>query len=806
MSEARNLVIVESPAKAKTIEKILGDQYHVLSSYGHIRDLAKSDLGVDIAQNFTPKYIISEDKRQVVSRLKAAVKAADTVWLASDDDREGEAIAWHLYEVLRLKNKPTKRIVFHEITPSAIKKAIQTPREININLVDAQQARRILDRIVGFELSPLLWRRIMPSLSAGRVQSVAVRLICEREEEIRNFTPTITYRAQAALSTQTGKIRFRADANSEFSSANKAIDFLKANAPGTMTVIGIEKKKARRSPAAPFTTSTLQQEAARKLGFPVSTTMRVAQKLYEEGLITYMRTDSVNLSPVALKMAEDINTRTWGAANHQRRIYKTKSKGAQEAHEAIRPTNLAMGNIPGDEREARLYRLILSRTLASQMADATFEKTEVLIENSATGERFIASGEVLLSEGFLAAYNYKSTAEEQDDEEEGSVKRLPKLAVGDTLKTYTYTATEHYSNPPARYTEASLVRRLEELGIGRPSTYAPTVQTILNREYVTKGQDNGTLRIYKDYLLDTDPYIAGNEPQLKERREHTGATKGKLLPTDIGMVVNDFLVANFPNILSYDFTAKIEEQFDKIADGKLVWTEHLNQFYHYFHPLVEKVLSSDSTDTRGERELGIDPKSGKLVKARIGRYGPLVQIGDSNDEEKPRFASLRDGQSIQTITLEEALKLFDFPRHIGKYEGSEVEVAVGRFGPYIKHGGANTSIPRGYNPSEITLEEAIALIEAKREAERKATLRTYPEDSDLRIKLWRKKPVIEKGKDRFYLPARIKKPEELSYEKAVALLNELKGSGSSKKTDTAKKATKRKATSKTTSKKTSKKK
>ena len=448
MSEARNLVIVESPAKAKTIEKILGDQYHVLSSYGHIRDLAKSDLGVDIAQNFTPKYIISEDKRQVVSRLKAAVKAADTVWLASDDDREGEAIAWHLYEVLGLKNKPTKRIVFHEITPSAIKKAIQTPREININLVDAQQARRILDRIVGFELSPLLWRRIMPSLSAGRVQSVAVRLICEREEEIRNFTPTVTYRAQAALSTQTGKIRFRADANSEFSSANKAIDFLKANAPGTMTVISIEKKKAKRSPAAPFTTSTLQQEAARKLGFPVSTTMRVAQKLYEEGLITYMRTDSVNLSPVALKMAEDINTRTWGAANYQRRIYKTKSKGAQEAHEAIRPTNLAVENIPGDEREARLYRLILSRTLASQMADATFEKTEVLIENSATGERFIASGEVLLSEGFLAAYNYKSTAEEKDDEEEGNVKRLPKLSVGDTLKTYTYSATEHYSNPP----------------------------------------------------------------------------------------------------------------------------------------------------------------------------------------------------------------------------------------------------------------------------------------------------------------------------------------------------------------------
>lgn len=724
MNEARNLVIVESPAKAKTIEKILGSKFKVLSSYGHIRDLAKTDLGVDIAHNFKPNYIVSDDKRQVVSRLKSAVKQANTVWLASDDDREGEAIAWHLYEVLGLKNKPTKRIVFHEITPTAIKKAIQTPREININLVDAQQARRILDRIVGFELSPLLWKRIMPSLSAGRVQSVAVRLICERETEIRNFTPTVTYRAQAALSTQTGKIRFRADANSEFSSANKAIDFLKANAPGTMTVISIEKKKARRSPAAPFTTSTLQQEAARKLGFPVSTTMRVAQKLYEEGLITYMRTDSVNLSPVALKMAEDINTRTWGAANHQRRIYKTKSKGAQEAHEAIRPTNLAMGNIPGDEREARLYRLILSRTLASQMADATFEKTEVLIENSATGERFIASGEVLLSEGFLAAYNYKSTAEEQDDEEEGSVKRLPKLTVGDTLKTYTYSATEHYSNPPARYTEASLVRRLEELGIGRPSTYAPTVQTILNREYVTKGQDNGTLRIYKDYLLDTDPYIAGNEPQLKERREHTGATKGKLLPTDIGMVVNDFLVANFPKILSYDFTANIEEQFDKIAGGKLIWTEQLNQFYQFFHP---------------------------------------------------------------TITLEEALKLFDFPRTLGAYEGSDVVVAIGRFGPYLKHGGENTSVPRAYNPSELTIEEAIAIIEQKREADRKATLRTYPEDESLRIKLWRKKPVIVKGKERFYMPARIKKPETLSYSEAIALFNELKGA-------TTKKSTKRTAT------------
>ena len=793
MNEARNLVIVESPAKAKTIEKILGSEFKVLSSYGHIRDLAKTDLGVDIAHNFKPNYIVSDDKRQVVSRLKSAVKQADTVWLASDDDREGEAIAWHLYEVLGLKNKPTKRIVFHEITPTAIKKAIQTPREININLVDAQQARRILDRIVGFELSPLLWKRIMPSLSAGRVQSVAVRLICERETEIRNFTPTVTYRAQAALSTQTGKIRFRADANSEFSSANKAIDFLKANAPGTMTVIGIEKKKAKRSPAAPFTTSTLQQEAARKLGFPVSTTMRVAQKLYEEGLITYMRTDSVNLSPVALKMAEDINTRTWGAANHQRRIYKTKSKGAQEAHEAIRPTNLAMGNIPGDEREARLYRLILSRTLASQMADATFEKTEVLIENSASGERFIASGEVLLSEGFLAAYNYKSTAEEQEDEEEGSVKRLPKLAVGDTLKTYTYSATEHYSNPPARYTEASLVRRLEELGIGRPSTYAPTVQTILNREYVTKGQDNGTLRIYKDYLLDTDPYIAGNEPQLKERREHTGATKGKLLPTDIGMVVNDFLVANFPKILSYDFTANIEEQFDKIAGGKLIWTEQLNQFYQFFHPTISKVLESDQSDARGERELGTDPASGKTVKARIGRYGPLVQIGETGDAEKPRYASLRDGQSIHTITLEEALKLFDFPRTLGAYEGSEVVVAIGRFGPYLKHGGENTSVPRAYNPSELTIEEAIAIIEQKREADRKATLRTYPEDESLRIKLWRKKPVIEKGKERFYMPARIKKPETLSYSEAIALFNELKGATSKKSTKRT--ATKRKSAS-----------
>ncbi len=739
---AKNLVIVESPAKAKIIEKFLGKDFEVLSSYGHIRDLKKKDFSVDIEHNYKPIYEIPADKKKLVETLKQEADKADMVWLASDEDREGEAIAWHLFEVLKLKPEKTKRIVFHEITKDAILHAIENPRDIDLNRVDAQQARRVLDRIVGFELSPVLWKKVKPALSAGRVQSVAVRLIVEREREISAFKPEAAYRVIGEFLLPGGEL-LKAELSQRLKTEDEAKALLEACKTARFSIGDVTVKPAKKSPAAPFTTSTLQQEAARKLGFSVAQTMMVAQRLYEAGHITYMRTDSVNLSSLAINTTKDEIVKTLGERYLHIRNYHTHTKGAQEAHEAIRPTYISHHEINASSQEKRLYELIWKRTIASQMSDAELEKTTATIAVSGRKEHFVAVGEVLKFDGFLKVY-MESTDDEGDAE--GNDKMLPALAKGDVLTLSSVTATERFSQAPARYTEASLVRKLEELGIGRPSTYAPTISTIQQREYVEKGDRKGTERKYRMLTLHDGKIESG------EKTELTGADKGKLLPTDIGVVVNDFLTEYFPDILNYNFTANVEQQFDDIAEGKTVWNDEIDHFYKLFHPVVESALALRLEHKVGERVLGTDPKSGRPVSVKIGRFGPLVQIGTPEDTEKPLFASLLKGQSMSTITLEEALKLFDLPRTLGDFEGKTVVVGIGRFGPYIRHDGKYVSLPKEFTPQGVSLEDAIMLIQQKREQESQRLIKKFDEDDELELLNGRFGPYIAYKKKNYKLP------------------------------------------------------
>ena len=709
---SKNLVIVESPAKAKTIEKFLGEKFKVVSSYGHISDLPAKELGVDVEGDFSPNYIVNDDKKKVVRELKSLAKKAEMVWLASDEDREGEAIAWHLAEQLNLDQSNTKRIVFHEITKNAIKHAIEHPRSINQNLVDAQQARRVLDRLVGYELSPILWRKVKGGLSAGRVQSVSVRILVEREREIEAFTAIASYKIQAEFTTLEGKV-VKAATSKTFDSEEAARLFLVKNIDAVFTVSALEKKPAKKSPTAPFTTSTLQQEASRKLGFSVSRTMSNAQRLYEAGHITYMRTDSVNLSNQALNEAKEVITKSYGADYAKTRVYKTKNKGAQEAHEAIRPTNLSKMRVDAAYDEQRLYELIWKRTISSQMSDAKLERTTAQISANKHDVVFVARGEVITFEGFLKVY-----LEGKDEEEESSDGLLPKMKQGDTLNAKIISATERFSRPTARYTEASLVKRLEELGIGRPSTYAPTITTIINRKYVEKGTLEGSDRNYTQWAL-----VADN---LKKQTltERTGSEKGKLIPTDVGRLVNDFLVTNFPHIVDYNFTAKVEQDFDSIALGNEDWKNMMKSFYNDFHPVVKDV-SENAQREIGERILGVDPKSGRQLSVRLGKFGAMAQIGTVEDEEKPLFASLHPDQQLAKITFEEALDLFKLPMQLGEFDAEVVEVNNGRFGPYVRHGKSFISLPKGKNPLTTTLEEAIVFIKEKRLAD--APIASYEE-------------------------------------------------------------------------------
>ena len=721
----KNLVIVESPAKAKTIEGFLGKDYIVKSSFGHVRDLVKKGYGVDVDNNFTPTYEVQPDKERVIAELMKLSKNADMVWLASDEDREGEAISWHLFETLKLDQKKTKRIVFHEITKPAIQAAIQNPRSIDINLVNAQQARRVLDRLVGFELSPILWRKVRPSLSAGRVQSVAVRLIVDREREIQSFQSSSSFKVVAIFSV--GKASVKAELDKRFATEEEANAFLEKCKNAIFNITSVETKPGKRSPAAPFTTSTLQQEAARKLGFSVAQTMMVAQRLYEAGKITYMRTDSVNLSQTALDQAKTAINSNYGPKYHQVRVFKTKSKGAQEAHEAIRPTYIANQNVDGERNEQRLYDLIWKRTIASQMADAELEKTTAKINASGTTETFVAQGEVLKFDGFLKVY--LEGTDDEENEENSSI--LPPMNAGDKLTYNEITATQRFAQHPPRYTEASLVKKLEELGIGRPSTYAPTISTVQKRNYVEKTDRMGHPRDFTVFSL------TNSNIKKEVRTENTGAEKSKLFPTDIGMVVNDFLLQYFPVIMDFHFTAKVEQEFDEIAEGNLNWTKMLKEFYSPFHKTVESTIDN-SERASGERQLGIDPVSGKPVFVRIGRFGPLAQIGESSTEEtddKPRFASLRREQSIETISLEDALDLFKLPMDLGKYKEKDVIIGVGRFGPYVKFGEQYISIPRTEDPTKIDMDRAIELIKEK-------------EIADAPIAFYKGQGVI-KGKGRF---------------------------------------------------------
>lgn len=719
---AKNLVIVESPAKAKTIEKFLGKDFKVESSFGHIADLPSSELGVNVEGDFKPKYEVSKDKVTVVKKLKDLAKEADTVWLASDEDREGEAIAWHLAETLKLDKSKTKRIVFHEITKSAIQRAIENPRGIDYDLVDAQQARRVLDRIVGYELSPVLWKKVKGGLSAGRVQSVSVRLIVEREREIQAFVPEASYRIDAEFSNEEGKT-FKAKLPKTFETKEDAYKFLESNKSASFKVAELDKKPAKKSPAAPFTTSTLQQEASRKLYFSVSKTMTMAQRLYEAGLITYMRTDSVNLSQEAINGAKAEIESAYGVKYSKPRNYTGKTKGAQEAHEAIRPTDFAVHSVDIDRDQARLYELIWKRAIASQMSEAELERTNVKISASTHNELFTANGEVITFEGFLKVY--LEGTDDEDTEQEGM---LPAMRTGEALNSKYITATERYTRPPYRYTEASLVKQLEELGIGRPSTYAPTISTIQNRNYVEKGSVEGVERKYVQLTL------KNGQVKEKELTEKVGSDKGKLVPTDIGIIVTDFLVNHFENILDYNFTAKVEEDFDAIAEGKEDWSKMMKDFYKDFHPQVEDVQEHAERES-GERILGTDPKSGKQVSVRLGRFGPMVQLGSSDDEEKPQFASLSPDQQLATITFDEAMALFQLPKKIGTYKGEEVEVNNGRFGPYVKFGDKFISLPPGVEALSVELEDAIALIQEKEEAD--APIYTY------------KNLPVQKGKGRF---------------------------------------------------------
>jgi DNA topoisomerase-1 len=746
MSMAKNLLIVESPAKAKTIEGYLGSDFLVKSSYGHIRDLVKTDDAIEVNNHFKQKYEVPADKKAVVAELKKLAKAAETVWLASDEDREGEAISWHLFETLGLQENKTKRIVFHEITKPAILKSIENPRGIDYNLVNAQQARRVLDRLVGFELSPVLWKKVKPSLSAGRVQSVAVRLIVDREREIIHFESEALYRVIAVFSTGQGKELFKAELPKRFETKELAYQFLQDCVQAEFSIDRLETKPSKRNPAAPFTTSTLQQEASRKLGFSVARTMNIAQRLYESGRITYMRTDSVNLSETALNSAENEIRAAYGDAYYKRRQYKTKSAGAQEAHEAIRPTYFDQHSIEGDPAERRLYELIWKRAIASQMSEATFEKTTAKIAVSTRPEQLVANGEVLKFDGFLKVY-LESTDDDQDQNLDDSSDNalLPPLKEGQILQLKDLTATERFSRPPARYTEASLVKKLEELGIGRPSTYAPTISTIQNRGYVVKEDREGRQRAYKVLQLSQD--------QVKEltKEETTGAEKSKLFPTDIGMVVNDFLVEHFNGIVDFHFTAKVEKEFDEIAQGLKDWTSMLESFYGPFHKEVELTLKN-ADRANNERELGIDPETGKKVSVRIGKFGPLVQIGSADDEDKPRFASLRPGQMIETITFEEAMELFRLPKKVGLFEDSDMTVAIGRFGPYIRHKSAFYSLPKGMDPHDVEEQTAIQIIQEKRQKDKDKILKTFEEDPLVFIENGRWGPFIRFAKENIKIP------------------------------------------------------
>ena len=779
----KNLVIVESPAKAKTIEKFLGKDYKVMSSYGHIRDLKTKEFSIDIEHDYAPQYVIPADKKKLVSELKSEAKSAEQVWLASDEDREGEAISWHLYEVLGLKPENTKRIVFHEITKNAILHAIETPRDININLVNAQQARRVLDRIVGFELSPILWRKVKPALSAGRVQSVAVRLIVEREREINEFVSEAAFRVIANFILPDGTTVLKAELNRRLKDKKEVEAFLESCKNASFTIDDITTKPIKKSPAPPFTTSTLQQEAARKLGYSVSQTMMIAQRLYESGLITYMRTDSVNLSDLALGTAKEAIFETYGEKYYKFRQYHTKSKGAQEAHEAIRPTYISNVEAGSSSQEKKLYELIRKRTIACQMADAELERTTISVGISGQTERFVAVGEVISFEGFLQVYMESNDDDTEKEQENGL---LPPVKLHETLSLKDIVATERFTQRPPRYTEASLVRRLEELGIGRPSTYAPTIQTIQNREYVVKGDKEGVERAY------TVVSLSKGKIEEAEKTETVGADRNKLMPTDIGTVVNDFLMEYFPDVLDYNFTASVEKEFDSVAEGELVWTKAIDKFYKIFHPIVEATAAVKTEHKVGERELGIDPKSGNPVFVKIGRYGPVVQIGaahaDDKEAPKPQFASLMKGQSIDTITLEEALKLFDLPRTVGEYEGKVMVAAVGRFGPFIRHDGKFVSIPKDLNPLTITAEEAIALIEGKRVKDEQRFIKKFEEDPEMEILKGRFGPYISYQKANYRIPKTVTDPTILTLEDCKKIIDEAGEKPAAKKTTRKKKA------------------
>ena len=755
----KNLVIVESPAKAKTIEGYLGKDFIVKSSFGHVRDLPSKDISIDIENDFKPNYVVPKDKKKLLSELRKLSDKAETIWLATDEDREGEAISWHLMEALELSEDKVKRIVFHEITKSAILNAIETPRKVDINLVNAQQARRVLDRLVGYEMSPILWRKVKPSLSAGRVQSVAVRIIAEREQEIRSFTAKASFRVIGNFINSEGK-RIKADLDRKIDNWELADDLLKMAASSEFEVSSVESKPAKKSPVAPFTTSTLQQEASRKLGYSVAQTMTLAQKLYEGGKITYMRTDSVNLSDLAMNEAESMINNVYGEKYSKRRKYANKTKGAQEAHEAIRPVDMTQKEVNSDDGgTSRLYDLIWKRTIASQMEDALLERTTLKINGTNLERAFVAKGEVIKFDGFLHVY-----LEGKDDAEEENEGRLPDLKVGDTMNPEEINAIERFSHHPPRYTEASLVKKMEELGIGRPSTYAPTISTIQKRGYIEKKSTEGRKQNYRFGSLKS-----GSITWI-DKEENTGAEKNKLFPTDIGVVVNDFLVEHFSRILDYNFTANVEKQFDEIAEGEKVWFKMLSEFYTPFHSDVENTMENSEKAT-GQRDLGIDPKSKKPIIARIGRYGPMIQIGEATDEEKPKFASLRDGQTIQDITLEEAIKLFDLPRVLGTFEDKDVIAAIGRFGPYVKVKSTFVSIKKdsGLTPEEITLEQAMTLYHNKIEEDKKKLISEFDEDATLKVLNGRYGAFIKFGKKNIRIP-KGQEADKLSYEDCMTII------------------------------------
>lgn len=762
-----NLVIVESPAKAKTIEKFLGKDFKVMSSYGHIRDLKKKEISID-SDSLMPIYEIPEEKKRIVADLRANAKKAKKVWLASDEDREGEAISWHLCEVLGLDEKKTSRIVFHEITQKAILDAIQHPRHLNMNLANAQQARRVLDRLVGFNLSPVLWRKVKPSLSAGRVQSVAVRLIVEREREVQAFCPEAYYRVTAvfALPDANGNTgEFHAELDRRFATHEEALAFLEKCRNAKFTIEGVSRKPLRRFPAPPFTTSTLQQEAARKLGFAVSQTMTVAQHLYENGHITYMRTDSVNLSQLCIGTSKEMVEELYGEKYSKPRNYSTHTKGAQEAHEAIRPTYMSKTSIEGTQQERRLYELIWKRTAATQMADAEIEKTVVNISISGEKEQFVATGEVVTFDGFLKVY--RESDGDDDAENHDETASMPSaMKVGDVLTRVEVTSTERSTIGPNRYTEASLVHKLEELGIGRPSTFAPTISTIQQREYVQKGDKKGE---EKTYVIDT---LKGDRIEGKTKKEMVGSEKGKLIPTDIGNVVNDFLMEFFPGIMDYNFTANVEEQFDDIAAGKAQWNSMIKTFYKGFEPIVQTALNARSEHKAGERVLGEDPATGKPVSVKIGRFGPVVQIGSADDEEKPRFAQLPKEYGLETITLAEALELFRLPRNLGKYEDADVTIGTGKFGPYVLHQKKYVSIPKDIDPLTITFDEAVALIEKSRDQERQRHIKTFDEDAELEVMNGRYGPYVSYQGKNYRMPKALhERAAELTYEECMNIVN-----------------------------------